>query len=179
MTTTADLQTALSRCGIDLPRYGGNDISVHSPIDGAEIARLAYLPAAQLPLRQFSATVVRGHFEKHGKAEPGYGAAAIIVERVLLMRQLSPAPAVHASARYLQVGDGTQRFLVKRIDSRPDFEHIVAWTSPAQAPHGDVVAAKSGVRETPAATLQQALRKQLEKTARLRGTVYFSTEDVR
>lgn len=142
-----------------------------------ELARL--LPAAPLPLRQFQATVVRGHFEKHGKAEPGYGAAAIIVERVLLMRQLSPAPAVNVSARYLQVGDRTQRFLVKRIDSRPDFEHIVAWTSPAQAPHGDIVVAKSDVRETPAATLQQALRTQLGQTARLRATLYFSTEDVR
>lgn len=138
-----------------------------------ELARL--LPAAPLPLRQFHATVVRGHFEKEGKAEPGYGGVAIIVERVLLMRQLSPAPAVSASARYLQVGDGTQRFLVKRIDSRPDFEHIVAWTSPAQAPHGDIVAAKAGVREPPA----WALRAQLGKAARLRGTVYFSTEDVR
>lgn len=49
MTTTADLQTVLSRCGIDLPRYSGNDISVHSPIDGAEIARLAALPTAQMP----------------------------------------------------------------------------------------------------------------------------------
>lgn len=44
MTTTADLQTVLSRCGIDLPRYSGHDISVHSPGDGAEIARLAALP---------------------------------------------------------------------------------------------------------------------------------------
>lgn len=142
-----------------------------------ELARL--LPAAPLPLRQFHATVVRGHFEKDGKAEPGYGAAAIIVERVLLMRQLSPAPAVNAGARYLQVGDGTQRFLVKRIDSRPDFEHIVAWTSPAQGPHGDIMVAKSGLRETPAATVQQALRTQLGQTARLRDTLYFSTEDVR
>lgn len=138
-----------------------------------ELARL--LPAAPQPLRQFRATVVRGHFEKDGKAEPGYGAAAIVVERVLLMRQLSPAPAVNTSARYLQVGDGTQRFLVKRIDSRPDFEHIVAWTSPAGAPHADIVVARSGVRETPAG----ALRTQLGQAARLRGTVYFSTEDVR
>ena len=142
-----------------------------------ELARL--LPAAPQPLRQFRATLVRGHFEHDGKAEAGYGAAAIIVERVLLMRQLSPAPAANASARYVQVGDGTQRFLVKRIDSRPDFEHIVAWSSTAQAPHGDIVVSKSGIRETPAAALQQALRTQLGKTARLRGTVYFSTEDVR
>lgn len=142
-----------------------------------ELARL--LPDAPQPLRQFHASVVRGHFEKDGQAEPGYGAAAIVVERVLLMRQLSAAPAASASARYLQVGDGTQRFLVKRIDSRPDFEHIVAWTSPAQAPHGDVVVAKAGVRETPAATVRQALRAQVADKAALRGTVYFSTEDVR
>lgn len=46
---TTDLKTVLSRCGIDLPRYSGHDISVHSPIDGSELAQLAALPAAQLP----------------------------------------------------------------------------------------------------------------------------------
>lgn len=46
---TAHFQTMLSRCGIDLPDYSGHDITVHSPIDGAELARLAALPAAQLP----------------------------------------------------------------------------------------------------------------------------------
>ncbi len=142
-----------------------------------ELARL--LPAAAVPLRQFQATVVRGHFEKDGLPETGYRDTTIVVERVLLMRQLSPAPASSASARYLQVGGGTQRFLVKRIDSRPDFEHIVAWTSPPNAPHGDVVVAKTGVQESPAAALRQALRTQVAAQAALRGTVYFSTEDVR
>lgn len=46
---TTDFQTVLSRCGIDLPRHSGPDISVHSPIDGSELAQLAALPAAQLP----------------------------------------------------------------------------------------------------------------------------------
>ena len=146
-----------------------------------ELARL--LPDAPQPLRQFRATVVRGHFEQDGQAQPGYRDAAIVVERVLLMRQLSPALAGNASARYLQVGEGTQRFLVKRIDSRPDFEHIVAWTSAPQTPHGDIVVPKTGVQAPPAAALRHALRAQTgqttEKTATLRGTVYFSTEDVR
>lgn len=154
-----------------------------------ELARL--LPAAPAPLRQFQATVVRGHFEKNGQAQAGYRDTDIIVERVLLMRQLSPAPSVHASARYLQVGDGTQRFLVKRIDSRPDFEHIVAWTGAPQTPHGDIVVPKTGVQQPPAAVLQHALRGQTRQTKQhtagqttgqtstLRGTVYFSTEDVR
>jgi hypothetical protein len=160
-----------------------------------ELARL--LPAAPQPLRQFQATVVRGHFEKNGQAQAGYRDTAILVERVLLMRQLSPALSVHASARYLQVGDGTQRFLVKRIDSRPDFEHIVAWTGAPQTPHGDIVVSKTGVQQPPAAVLQHALRGQTRQTEQtkqtkqhtagqttgqtstLRGTVYFSTEDVR
>lgn len=142
-----------------------------------ELARL--LPAAPQPLRQFHATVVRGHFEKDGQAATGYRDAAIVVERVLLMRQLSPEPASKADSRYLQVGGGTQRYLVKRIDSRPDFDHIVAWTSPPHAPHGDIVVAKTGVRETPASALRQALRAQAAAPATLRGTVYFSTEDVR
>ena len=46
----ADFHTVLSRCGIALQALAGKDIRVHSPIDGTELASLAALPGAQLPL---------------------------------------------------------------------------------------------------------------------------------
>jgi aldehyde dehydrogenase (NAD+) len=44
-----DFSTVLQRCGIELPALGGTDITVRSPIDGAELARLAALPVADMP----------------------------------------------------------------------------------------------------------------------------------
>lgn len=44
-----DFATVLQRCGIDLTALQGSDIAVRSPIDGAELARLAALPAAHMP----------------------------------------------------------------------------------------------------------------------------------
>lgn len=48
-TSFTDFQAVLKRCGIDLPSYQGDDISVRSPVDGAELARLAAQPAAAMP----------------------------------------------------------------------------------------------------------------------------------
>lgn len=44
-----DFSAVLTRCGIDLAEYQGHDIIVRSPIDGAELASLAALPAAAMP----------------------------------------------------------------------------------------------------------------------------------
>ncbi|MEX8193654.1 L-piperidine-6-carboxylate dehydrogenase [Comamonas guangdongensis] len=46
---SADFSAVLQRCGIELPALRGTDLSVRSPIDGAELARLAALPAAAMP----------------------------------------------------------------------------------------------------------------------------------
>lgn len=47
--SATDFQTVLSRCGIELQALEGKDISLHSPIDGTELASLAALPGAQVP----------------------------------------------------------------------------------------------------------------------------------
>lgn len=55
-SSATDFQTVLTRCGIDLRDYQGSDITVRSPIDGAELARLAAQPAAQMPQVMHRAT---------------------------------------------------------------------------------------------------------------------------
>lgn len=136
-----------------------------------ELDRLA--PGSSHPLNQFKADLVRGHFEKNGKTE--YRGASVVVDSVLLFRQLSVAPAKNATARYVQIGSGKQRFLVKEIDSRPDFEHIVAFDSRADAPRETVSVDKQGLLQPSDAALTTALG----TPAHVRGTVYFSTEDLR
>jgi hypothetical protein len=135
-----------------------------------ELDRLA--PQSAAPLREFKANLVDGHFERGGKAQ--YKGATVVVDKVLVFRQLAPDAAKRDSARYLKLGSGKQRYLVKEIDSRPDFDHIVAVTEPAGASAAPVVLPKKGLDETPPAALARAI-----PGATIAGTIYFDTADLK
>lgn len=139
-----------------------------------ELQRLA--PRSAHPLTQFKADLVLGHFEQKGHTE--YAAATLVVEQVLLFRQLATEAKNNASASYMQIGGGAQRFLVKRIDSRPDFEHIVSFTAKAGAPTGPVTVPKQALRQPAQQALAAALLPVLGAPPTMRGAVYFSTDDL-
>jgi hypothetical protein len=124
-----------------------------------DLARLA--PAAAAPLQAFRADLVEGHFERGGALR--VKRADLIVDSVLLYRPLSPAAQVQAESHYLPVGP----FLVKLIDSRPDFDHIVLLRHPAAGP---VAVPKTGVRADLA-----TLARRVETV----GTVYYESGDLR
>jgi hypothetical protein len=123
------------------------------------LPRLA--PGAAQPLQSFAADVVEGHFEQGGIAR--HRQARLAVEQVMLYRPLDPAPAVRSVSRYVPVG----RFMVKLIDSRPDFDHIVLLQRPASAA---VEIPKAGVAADLAA---------LAARVPVLGTVYYCEEDLR
>jgi hypothetical protein len=135
-----------------------------------EIGRLA--PGAVHPLAGFKADLVLGHFEQGGKTQ--YAGASVIVEQVLLFRPLPAAAAQAPTARYIQLGTKARRYLVKLIDSRPDFDHIVAVETARTASLHPIEVRKQALAATPAAALQRAL-----PGATVTGTVYFSTEDLK
>jgi hypothetical protein len=135
-----------------------------------ELDRLS--PTAATPVREFKADLVDGHFERGGKTQ--YKGATVVVDKVLLFRKLSADAAKRGSARYVQLGSGQQRYLVKEIDSRPDFDHIVAITAPAGASAAPVVLPKQELDETPAEALARAL-----PGTKVEGTVYFDTADLK
>ncbi len=135
-----------------------------------ELDRLA--PHHAHPLQRFGSDIVQGHFEQGGKTR--HAGADVIVERVLVFRKLSPGSRDTDAARYLQVGSGATRFLVKEVDSRPDFDHIVAVRAPANAPQAPLVLPKTALLAPAAAAFSTAL-----PGAKVRGTVYFSTEDLK
>lgn len=137
-----------------------------------ELARLA--PGAGQPLKQFKADLVLGHFEQDGKAQ--YTAAYVVVDKVLLFRQLDASPRSQSSARYLQLGSGAQRFLVKEIDARPDFDHILAYRAAPGAAGAPVSVAKRALDETSAAALAKALG---ASSSAVGGTIYYYTEDLK
>ena len=135
-----------------------------------ELDRLA--PGARTPVTRFKANLVQGHFEQGGKTE--YTGAGVLVEKVLYFRQLSALPARSAVARYLQLGAGKQRFLVKQIDSRPDFDHVLAVQARAGASAGAVGLAKTALQQPDERSIVQAM-----PGLEVKGTVYFSTQDLR
>ena len=93
------------------------------------IDRLA--PGAADPLRSFKATVVLGHFEQDGVAQ--HAQASVVIEEVLHFRRLPLQARRATAASYLQIGQPERRYLVKLIESRPDFDHIFALdTRPGQ-----------------------------------------------
>lgn len=130
-----------------------------------ELDRLA--PKAATPLTRFKADMVEGHFEQGGTTR--MAGAMVVVDQVLVFRQLSSVMKTRGSARYLRVG----RYLVKEIDSRPDFDHIVALSGPAGA-GAPLRVAKQALTETSAAALEKAL-----PGAKVQGTVYFYTDDLK
>lgn len=137
-----------------------------------DLERLA--PQAAQPLARFKADLVEGHFEQGGKTQ--FGGATLVVDKVLLFRQLSPAAAVRDTARYVQIGSGKHRYLVKQIDSRPDYDHIVAYDAAFGAGAAPFSIAKSGVAQPTAAALAAALHAPVSA---IRGTVYFYTDDLK
>ncbi|MDQ1832838.1 hypothetical protein [Massilia scottii] len=134
-----------------------------------DLDRLA--PDSDEPLRAFKADLVQGHFERGGTTR--HQGATVLVDKVLAFRPLLPRFAASTTARYLQVGSGATRFLVKQIDSRPDFDHIVAFSTRSDAPTDPVEVPKKALEETTAAALARQLI-----GARIIGTIYFDKADL-
>lgn len=118
-------------------------------------------PGAATPVRSFKARVVEGHFERGGTGR--VPEATLRVEQVVLYRPLSAQPSVRDASTYVPVG----RFLVKLVDSRPDFDHIVRLMQPAPGP---VEVPKQGVEDDAAA---------LARRTAYAGTIYYETADLR
>ncbi len=139
-----------------------------------EIARL--IADSKMPLKQFKANIVLGHFEQGGKVE--YKDIAVVVEKTLIFRQLSSHMRDSKQAVYHQIGSGSQRFLLKEIDSRPDFDHVLAISVPAAAGMSDVVVKKTGLQAVTDAEFLQVLRGKVDKGAGVKGTVYLDKADL-
>jgi len=162
---------------------GATDAALRARLDGKtalwtiapepfDLNRLA--PQAAQPLTRFKADLVEGHFEQGGKTQ--FGGATVVVDKVLLFRQLSPNAAVRETARYVQIGSGKHRYLIKQIDSRPDYDHIVAYDAAFGAGAAPFSIPKTGVAQPTAATLAAALHVPVSA---IRGTVYFYTDDLK
>ena len=136
-----------------------------------ELSTLA--PQAKAPRKEFQADLVQGHFERGGNTQ--YKAARVVIDKVLVFRQLDDKPSNASMSRYMQIGSGTQRFLIKEIDSRPDFDHIVSYRAAPGAPTASVQGRKWGIQAAGNDALAMA---QKVNRAAIGGTIYFETEDL-
>ncbi|CAM3764752.1 hypothetical protein [Roseateles saccharophilus] len=131
-----------------------------------DLLRLA--PGHVKPLREFKARFFEGHFERGGK--PQAGEQQVVVDEVLLFRRLRAAPREAATGSYRLIGKGDEWFAFKRIDRRPDFDHILRLDSPQV--RGEVAVAIQGLSR-PSGAVQTAFK------ARGLTEIYFETEDLR
>jgi hypothetical protein len=128
---------------------------------------LRFAPGHAQPLREFKARFFEGHFERGGK--PQAADQCVVVDEVLMFRRLDPAMRDATVGRYRMVGQGHERFVVKEIDRRPDFDQILRVAAPSVV---DRVEVPLKGLERPNAALQGALN------ARSLTEIYFETGDL-
>lgn len=143
-------------------------------IDPEKFELSALAPEAEKPRKEFRADLVQGHFERGGSTR--YKGAKVVIDKVLLFRQLNSQPHDNTLARYMQFGSGKQRFLVKEINTRPDFDHIVAYSAAPGAPTAPILVRKWGMKQPGNDALAMALKANI---AAIGGTVYFETGDLK
>lgn len=143
-------------------------------IDPEKFEMSALAPEAKTPRKEFRADLVQGHFERGGS--PQYKGVKVVIDKVLVFRQLDDKPRDADMARYMQVGSGKQRFLVKEINTRPDFDHIVAYHAAPGAPTASFNVRKWGVKQPGNDALAMALKANMSAIG---GTIYFETGDLK
>jgi hypothetical protein len=120
-----------------------------------ELTRLG--PAHPQALQQFTAGFFEGHFERDGKAR--YTQQRVVIDEVLMFRQLSMQERAHTEGRYRVIGQGNERFLIKEIDRRPDFDVIIALGKKAKQFQTRLLLLPSDAMTLPS-TLQSVLSEQ-------------------
>ena len=127
-----------------------------------DLERLA--PAAPDPLGGFKADVVHGHFERGGRTI--HANVALRVERVVAFRPLAAEATKAKWLHYDIIGEGDERFLVKRIEQRPDFDQIVSLRTTSRSGQRTLtLRAAPGLTSPSMVQLAQALSKQADLVA--------------
>lgn len=157
-------------------------------VDGAVRARLASKPAlwtieperfalsrlnpqATDPLKEFRATLVEGHFERGGRVM--YRNVLIRVVEVVENTLLAPRQVAPARLTYRALGRGRTWFLVKVVDARPDFDHIVALAPSGRPKWREVTLPRHGLEPPSLAALGKAVG------VRATANIYFETDDLK
>jgi hypothetical protein len=142
-----------------------------------EIDRLA--PTAANPVLHLHADLVRGHFERGGVVV--YAGVDIGIERVLMYRRLDADAPKDGKAAYQVIDAGPnakEHFLVKRIEGRPDFDHIVPFIMKAGTTAPDWIAVmragEIAEKSAGAALIETGATREMN----ILNAVYFESDDL-
>lgn len=134
-------------------------------------------PDTKSRLLDFKANIVDGHFEKSGY--PKYKDTQISIQETLIFRQLPLHTHSSNAIRYWQIGSGKQRFLLKEINARPDFDHVVSINVPSDSGTEKVELPRNGVHKPNHRQLEKMLKTIAGDQATINTTVYFNNTNLR
>jgi hypothetical protein len=149
-------------------------------LDPEEFDLLRLAPEHPQRLKKFTARFVQGHFERGGKEQ--FLNQTAVIDEVILFRRLSVAERLVAESRYHVIGNKSERFLVKEIDRRPDFDLIASlklsktW---AEDFPKTILLANKNISQPSAKEWRDALLKQAGNGVSLNRVLYFETGDLK
>ena len=148
--------------------------------DPEEFDLLRLAPEHPQGLKKFNARFVQGHFERGGKEH--FLNQTVIIDEIVFFRRLSSAIRKHTDGKYHLIGNGSERFLIKEIDRRPDFDLIIV-LDPISMPISHLpklILLPTDKMEAPTTSLwKKALQQQTKSTLIIRKLLYFDTEDLK
>jgi hypothetical protein len=145
-------------------------------------------PGHTNPLKQFSARFVQGHFERDGKER--YLNQTVVVDEIIIFQRLSFTPRVESKGRYRVIGKGLERFVLKEIDRRPDFDLIATLKPPVNntaplpmpmpMPMPNILLLPTNTLQAPSTDAWNImLSKQAGNSASFGTLLYFETGDLK
>lgn len=122
-------------------------------------------------LREFKAQLFEGHFERDGKKH--FAEQKVVIEEVLLFQVLLPQAKKQTEGRYRLIGKGSEQFLIKEIDRRPDFDVVIALGNKAKD-----IQSKGLLLPSDDLTLPSSLTSLIGKKVGSAKILYFETGDL-
>lgn len=129
-------------------------------------------------LRQFTGRLVQGHFERGGKER--YTQQTVVIDEIIVFNTLSPKEQAQSTGHYYVIGSGSEKFLMKKIDRRPDFDLLVSLKPvPKSKPASELLLPTNTLQLPDTQLLNETLMYQLGKEWKVKKIIYFETEDLK
>jgi hypothetical protein len=128
-------------------------------------------------LQQFKGRLVQGHFERKGKER--YVQQTIIVDEIIVFNALAPKEQTQSAGHYYVIGTGSEKFLMKKIDRRPDFDILISLKPvPKSETAAELLLPTNTLKLPDTKMLDETLAYQLGKEWKVRKIIYFETADL-
>jgi len=111
-------------------REGNPDVKMYTLNPEPFVLPELFMPLGQPSIRCVTAKVFRGHLERGGQPISGLDPATVQVDKVVYARKFDPNAAKLRGLTYILFGNDSGLFLAHLISKPPDFDQIIAVTTP-------------------------------------------------